>query len=601
MHDAPELPADLTWLNTDRPLRLRTELAGHVVVVLLWTASSIHCVHAQQAMLYLSARFAGRAFAAIGVHHARFPGERSPDAVRACVQELGVCYAVLVDERGAVGREFGCQAWPTIVLIDARGAIRFRGAGEPDRDKLAAAVEALLREGAEQGALASPSQAPIAEPDRGGGALRFPSGLALDPARDWLWIADTGHHRVVAIDARSGELRAIVGSGTPGFVDGGSEAAAFFAPRGLAVVDGELFVADTGNHALRRVDASTQRVATLAGDGRPSRDLAGGRAGRDQGLRLPCALAACEDALFVAMAGAHQIWQVDPRTGQARARAGNGRAHLGDGIGAAAGLAQPAGLAASGGELFVLDAEASAVRAFDPASGALRTLLGSAGGEFGDVDGPLAQARLQHPIGIAADGDDLLIADALNAKVKRLRRARGTIETLLGAGLQRPVALAVHGDHVFVADSFAHAVLRVELASGAARSLAIAGLTAPTAGWAARAAPLAVRAMSDVTLRIPVSLLPGEHLHPDVPMRLRCTNVQGYPLLVDVDTSPELEHDQAVLYGVPFAEPGEGVFRVRLSWLTCIDRDAACHPNELVRDVAVVLDARADADVVLLA
>jgi sugar lactone lactonase YvrE len=583
MSAAPDFPADATWLNTVQPLGLHAELRGHVVVLLVWTASSIHCVHAQQAMLFVAARFAGRPFAAIGVYQPRLAGERAADAVRATVRQLDIRHPVLVDAHGEFGRALGASAWPTLVLLDAQGAIRFRGAGEPDRDRLADAVDALLREGSDCGALASEPLRLRAEAERGGGALRFPTGLAIDAERGWLWIADTGHHRLVAVDARSGAARAVVGSGIPGFADGAHEVAAFFGPRGLAVADGALFVADTGNHALRRVDLAKLAVATLAGDGRPSGDRAGGRAGRRQGLRLPGALAALDGALFVAMTGLHQLWRVDPQTGLAQAIAGNGRAHLQDGTGTRAGLAQPEALATRGGTLFVADAGAGAVRAFEPAGGALRTL---------------ARDRWQHPAGLAVHGDDLLIADAFGAAVARMRGE--AIDTLLSPddGLRRPTGLAVLGDTLFVGDAHAHAVVCVDLRGGAARPLAIGGLEAPRSP-AAPAAPVAVRAMSDVTLRIPVRIAPGERLHPDVPMRLRCENEQGYPLLVDVDASPELEHDRAVLYGLPFSEAGEGTFRMRLSWLTCIDRDAACHPHELEREVAVVLDPHADADLEL--
>lgn len=588
MQGAPDLPAAATWFNTPHAPSLGAELAGHVVVLYFWTASSVHCRHAVQTMRFVEQRFAGRAVAVIGAHSGRFAGERAAARVRDAVLELGIRHPVVVDEDGALFREYGCQAWPTIVLIDAAGVVRFTGAGEADRDRLVQAVDALLEEGRERGVVSGdpfgvePRHLAV---DDHRGPWRFPAALAVDAARGWLWVADAGGHRVVAVAVDTGEVRCVVGSGTPGFADGAPETAAFFAPSGLAVHGDRLFVADTGNHSIRCVDVTSGSVETFVGHGRATRDRVGGHCGFDQGLLSPRGLVVHDGALFVAMAGAHQLWRVELDTALARAVAGNGNAHLVDGLGSAACLAQPAGLTVRGVELAFVDADSSTLRLFTPESGAVRTLIGAA-------------SALQHPLDVVACGDDLLIADSLHGAVQRWRD--GSVETCCGPadGLVRPTALALHGDALFVAG--ARRVWRCDPGSGAVTELQVHGLApVPDPHLEQRTAPLRLRAMSDVTLRIPIEHPVGERPHPDVPMRLQCENVEGHPLIVAMEVAPVPAGEFAVAYGLPFSEEGEGAFRFRLSWLSCTDRDAVCHPHEQRRLVPVVLDAHGDADVVL--
>lgn len=592
MQGAPDFPVDATWFNASHAPSLGADLAGHVVVLHFWTASSVHCRHSLQAMSFVEQRFAGRAVAVIGVHSGRLPGERTAARVRDAVLELGIRHPVVVDAQSALFREYQCHAWPTIVLIDASGMVRFNGAGEADRDRLAAAVDALLEEGRERGAV---SGEPFGvEPrylavDDHRGPWRFPSAFAIDAERGWLWVADAGCHRLVAVDIDSGALQRIVGSGAPGFADGGAQDAAFFAPSGLAVHEDRLFVADTGNHAIRCVDVNTGSVETFAGNGRAVRDRVGGHCGVDQGLLSPRGLAVLDGALYVAMAGTHQLWRIELDTALARAVAGNGNAQLVDGSGCAASLAQPCGLAAFDGELAFVDADSGSLRLFAPASGVVRTLFGGGG-----------ESALQHPLDVVEHDGDLLIADSLNGAVQRWRRQTGSVEICLrpADGLVRPAALARHADTLFVAD--ARRVWRCDLSSGAVAEMEVTDLAAvPDTRAEQRTARLRLRAMSDVTLRVPIVNPAGERPHPDVPMRMQCENVEGHPLIVAMELVPVPIGDHAVVYGLPFADEGEGAFRFRLSWLSCTDRDAVCHPHELRRLVPVVLDAHGDGDVTL--
>src|SRR5690606_13702303 len=158
-------------------------------------------------------------------------------------------------------------------------------------------------------------------------------------------VADTGGHRIViarpAVGGTRAEVEAVVGTGEAGLADGGYGAAAFRHPHGLALAGSRLYVADTGNHCVRVVDLEARRVATAAGTGEPGRWLEQGGRARDVALRSPWDVLALGDALYVAMAGSHQIWRLDPAHAEIAPWAGSGAEALHDGTREQAALAQP--------------------------------------------------------------------------------------------------------------------------------------------------------------------------------------------------------------------------------------------------------------------
>src|SRR5260370_2466397 len=179
------------------------------------------------------------------------------------------------------------------------------------------------------------------------------------------------------------------------------------------VLDGDtLYVADTENHLIREIDLKAKVVRTIAGTGQQSRATGESGPARNIALNSPWDLQPVGRTLYIAMAGPHQIWQLDLDRHQVSTFAGTGREARLDGAPNEAAFAQPSGLATDGKTLFVSDAEANIIRAIDLGPhGQVHTLAGGNLFDFGDKDLHVCSVRLQHPLDLARWNDQVLVAD----------------------------------------------------------------------------------------------------------------------------------------------------------------------------------------------
>lgn len=241
-----------------------------------------------------------------------------------------------------------------------------------------------------------------------------PRGLVLD-AEGNLYVADQGNHRIRKITP-GGEVSTLAGNGNPGFEDGVGEAAGFNHPTGLAIDSrGHLYVADAYNHSIRKL-SPTGEVSTLAGQ---SIGFADGK-GRAAGFNDPVAIALdASGNLYVADRGNHSIRKITP-DGEVSTLAGDGTPGFADGSGEQARFDHPSGIAADkSGNLYIGDSENNRIRRVTPA-GVVTTLAGD--GTAGFADGPATVARFSHPAGVALDprGEFLFIADKNNRRIRRI-------------------------------------------------------------------------------------------------------------------------------------------------------------------------------------
>ena len=494
---APALPADpAAWLNTDAGLSIEG-LRGNVVVLDFWTYCCINCMHVLPELAAIEARYAGQPVAVVGVHASKFPAEREPARVQAALRRHGVRHPVVMDAAHKLWQAYAVHAWPTVLVLDTTGRIAWRQSGEASREQLADVIERLLAEGREDGTLGAPVWSAPARSASDGG-LAWPGkvhvwpdapgqAMGADPfgAEARLYVSDTGHHRMLECKLslghdgwpRARRLR-VFGTGEPGLVDGPMGRGRLSGPQGMARSRDTLWVADTGNHALRAIDLPSGELRTEAGNGELGRGPSAGIPTRTP-LRSPWDVAVSpgegdQGAVLIAMAGAHQIWVYLPTHKHLGPFIGSGREDHVDGPAAEAALAQPSGLVIFGRYLFLADAETSSIRAFDLAERTVGTLVGRGLFDFGDIDGKGAAVRLQHPLDVAVADAVAYVADTFNNKIKAIDLNGAATTTLAGGApelLSEPGGLAVAGEFLIVADTNNHRLRVLRRQTGELRDL----------------------------------------------------------------------------------------------------------------------------------
>jgi len=417
----------------------------------------------------------------IGIHSAKFPNEREAGNVRQAILRHGLAHPVVNDDQFLIWRSYTVRAWPTLVLIDPQGYIVATLAGEGHGNHLRQMIVTLIQEHRKKGTL---KEDPVRfhrdqMPET---TLAFPGKVLADGDRSRLFIADTGHHRIL-ISGLSGKIFEVAGTGRMGATDGSFEQAAFRSPQGLALAGNSLYIADTENHLIRRLDLDTRTAETIAGTGRQGSVIRGRGPARQMSLNSPWDLCHVDGKLYIAMAGCHQIWVMDLATAELALYAGTGKEQIIDGPRLEGALAQPSGLSTDGQALYIADSEISAIRTIDLyGAERLRTLVGQGLFIFGDQDGIGEEVRLQHPLGISCAGGRVYVADTYNHKIKVLYPTMRAVKTLFGTGqagqrdgqhaeFSEPGGLSVVEDRIYIADTNNHRVRVADLSSAQVTTL----------------------------------------------------------------------------------------------------------------------------------
>lgn len=315
--------------------------------------------------------------------------------------------------------------------------------------------------------------------------IYLPSGVVVDAAGNF-YISDSGNERIRKVDAVSHKISTVAGDGNAGVTGDGGTAiyANLNAPAGLAIDGaGNLYIADSNNHAIRRVDANTGIITTIAGViGHPGYSGDGGAATSAE-LNTPEGVAFDNNGnLYIADTSNNRIRMVAASNGNISTVAGTGTAGFGGDSSAAtsAQLNAPWGVAISAtGDLYIADQNNNRIRMVAASNSNISTIAGSSATQgFGGDGGPATSAQLNIPENVALDpAGNLYIADAGNNRVRKVNAATGIISTIAGngnpsvsgdgspatqAGLYGPDALSLDGNgNLYISDLFHHRIRKV--------------------------------------------------------------------------------------------------------------------------------------------
>lgn len=258
--------------------------------------------------------------------------------------------------------------------------------------------------------------------------LNEPYEVRFD-AEGHMYFVEMQNHVVRRVDRKTGRIVTIAGTGRPGFSGDGGPAtkATFNRPHSIALDGrGGLFIADIGNHRIRRVDLESGKVETIAGSEKPMlpRD---GQVAQGNPILGPRALFVQGRDLWIALREGHSVWRLDLTSGTLHHVAGTGKkGYSGDGGPALKGTFKgPKGIAVdSQGGVFVVDTENQAIRKIDTKTGMLSTVAGrgpKGRGGAGD-GGPATAAEMGRPHGVCiGPGGAVFIGDTLNHRVRRVK------------------------------------------------------------------------------------------------------------------------------------------------------------------------------------
>ena len=479
------------WFNVKSPVKTE-HINGRISVLDFFTYCCINCMHVLSDLEALESTFPNVLI--IGVHSAKFENERVSDNIARAVQRYGIRHPVVNDSTAFLWQKFVISCWPTFLVLDPNGRPIMHFVGENHRESLMEFVSVATE------FYSNPKTEPIPLPDSQFGTqtleekvLSFPG--KIDSFKEKIYIADSANHRIVISDS-AGRIHSIIGRGERGFSDGNFQKVKFNSPQGLCRIGDELYVCDTGNHALRICNLQSGIVTTAAGSGNQGHDLTGGKSGPEQELASPWGICSGLSpdggkVLFIAMAGSHQIWAYALQDVQfwrgvgAKAKgtlfavAGSGtEENRNTSYPLKAGFAQPSGLAFDHetSTLYIADSESSSIRKL-ASDGSVKNVVGAARDPtnlfaFGDTDGLGIDAKLQHPLGIAfvPEKQVLIVADSYNHKLKvisDLDKKNPKCKTLTCSGFDEPGGLCYDSESktVFVANTNKHGISKLTLES----------------------------------------------------------------------------------------------------------------------------------------
>ncbi|KAA9331955.1 thioredoxin-like domain-containing protein [Adhaeribacter soli] len=462
--NAPELHSKFGWLNTDREYSLK-ELRGKFVLLDFWTFGCINCQHILPDLKRLEQEYPEE-LVVIGVHSAKFDAEKSSDTIRKAIQKFGIEHPVINDADFSIWRQYAINAWPTIVLIDPDGKVVGQRAGEGVYEVVKPNLDFMIKDFEDK---LNREIIHFRKEEKEGNVLRFPTKILAH--NDTVFVADSGNNRILQLD-REGKMLETIGSGQEGFANGSFAEASFHEPQGMALAGNILYVADTRNHAIRKVDLVSKEVQTAAGSGKLGYYFGNEKWGVPVDPNSPWDLVIKENTLYIANAGNHQILQMNLKTEVVTRFAGTGSEALLNGTLHDAAFNQPSGLALSGDKLYIADAEASAVRCLDLRNGSVNTLLGKGLFDFGDMDGDADIALLQHLTGLTEKENCLFLADTYNGKIKILNLESKRVRTLT-AGLFEPNDVEFVGRELWVSSTNSHELYRVDAETGEKSLIAV--------------------------------------------------------------------------------------------------------------------------------
>ena len=469
------------WFNISRPLEV-SDLKDRIILLDFWTYACISCVQTLPEIKEMEKQF-GSKLLVIGVHSGKFDNEKESAAIKKAIMKHDISFPVVNDAGMKVWNNFKAEVWPTFVLINPHGNIVKTYIGENEVVKIKGDIKKLIGKYKFE-INRDPLPILLEKYNMIGNVLSFPSKMEYVADFSYksrqlpvIFIANSGQNTIV-VSSLSGDIIAKIGSGREGIEDGSFDAASFHSPQGLLYSAGKLYVADSGNNALREIDFKTEKVKTLIGSGMKGEIIENGGEyieTKDLELATPTDIdffpQGNKESIAIANSGTHQILLYNTKKQRISVLAGNGSEGIDDGKYPENSLSQTADMSVFGRKLYFVDSGSSSLRVVDE-SGEVKTLIGKDLEKFGFENGAKDRALMQHPLGLLVDDTGAYISDSFNHSIRKYDFASAQIRTLAGNGkrgknignnaqFDEPEGIIAVLDRFYIADSNNNRILIV--------------------------------------------------------------------------------------------------------------------------------------------
>ena len=470
------------WLNVLTPLQI-DDLKGKIAILHFFNSSCIECINSIHKLKDLDERFPN-SFAIIGVHSPIFENEKNQNFVKKTIFKYDINYPVINDFDNDLLNKFKVSKNSAFLVFNINGKIKAEFYNHNSlRDTIKLATKLYYKN---KFSLSDHKIPVVLEKDSSiSNVLSMVSKIIYVDKFSYknrtipaIILANSGANSILVTNL-NGEIILKIGNGFKGFVDDDLSNSRFFSPQSIAYHDKKIFVADTGNNALRQIDLESGTVKTLIGTGSKGEIFTDKKIEtllENTSLSLPNDLEFYPDKSTIAInnAGTNQIMAYDIKNKKLFILAGNGESDEVDGIYPNNSFKQINDMAVDGDKLYLIDGITSSLRVLNR-DGNLKTIFN------GDI--AVNKNKLQNPRGIIVDETGIYIADSLNHAIKKFDFSTSQIIKLFGSNrgdaigettsFDEPNGIFSIIDKFFIADSGNNRILEVNRANGKSKLIDI--------------------------------------------------------------------------------------------------------------------------------
>lgn len=456
-------------------------LKNRLIILDFWNYSCISCLENIEKIKKLEERF-GNKILFIGVHSSKFQNEKRLSAVKKAVIRYDITHPVIHDIDQKLYKAFDIKAFPTLVLITPKGKIYKKYQGQEAIKDIKSDIKKVISKN-KFSINREYIKHDLIKFENISNVLSFPTKVIFVEKFSYknhknlpaLFISNSATNNII-VSSLAGKIITKIGSSERLLADGNFDNSAFNMPLGLVYHKDKLYVADSGNHAIRVVDFKKEKVTTLIGNAHTGSilEFKKPKAAKDINLYFPSDLDIHQKNLIISNLGSNQILSYDFSNKKIKILAGNGKNKSVDGKYPNNSLAKPSDIASYKDKIYFLDSASSSLRYIDN-KGKVKTLIGNNNVINGFKDGTKDQAMMQNPLGLDVNSTGIYITDSFNHSVRKYSFANKRLNTIIGSKVgnkvgkpkqtrfDEPSGIFVAKHDIYIADTNNNRIIQTNL------------------------------------------------------------------------------------------------------------------------------------------